>query len=130
MAASCEAEERNMSEPFAEATPLVPMTEAMIVAPPDRINVSGHLTFLRAQSVGIGFGPANDFIDVEVLAMLDTAPGMTLGLQLRNDRNRPAHQGMFDLLRDAFNHNWTVTLYCFIVEGHTNGMILETTLTK
>jgi hypothetical protein len=91
---------------------------------------SGKLTFLRVHDVGTGWGPANDFIDVEVVCMLDTKPSNAFGFQLRNDSERPARAGMLDLLRDAFEHNWTVTLDYNIDSGKTNGVIIRTALTK
>jgi len=68
----------------------------------------GKVTFLRVHDVGTRFGPPGDQIDVEVVFQLDTQPGKSFGFQVRNDSNRAARQGMLDLLRDAFNHGWTV----------------------
>jgi hypothetical protein len=70
------------------------------------IQSSGKLTFLRVNDIGSGFGPPSDFIDVEVVLKLDTFPDRAMGFQLHNDGSRPVRQGMLDLLRDAFNHNW------------------------
>jgi hypothetical protein len=96
------------------------------------IQSSGKLTFLRAHDVGSGFGPPSDFINVEVVIKLDAQPEKAMGFQLRNDDNRPARQGMLDLLRDAFNHNWTVVIdYSIDLDaGKTNGEILRTALKK
>ena len=91
---------------------------------------SGKLTFLRVHDVGTGFGPPSDFIDVEVVIKLDTRPNNAFGFQLRNDNNRPARAGMLDLLRDAFNHNWTVLIDYNLDVGKTNGVIIRTALTK
>lgn len=107
--------------------------EAVITAtlpPPIVLTVSGHVTSLRVNDIGDGFGPADDFIEVEAVAQLDTQEGKNFGFQLRNDKNRPARQSMFDLLLDAFNNNWTVTLDCLIIPGKNNGTILQVTLTK
>ena len=71
---------------------------------------TGKLTLLRVHDLGTKYGPPSDQIDVEVVAWLDSKPGKAFGFQIRNDANRPARQGMLDLLRDAFNHNWTVTI--------------------
>jgi hypothetical protein len=71
---------------------------------------TGKLTFLRVHDVGTAFGPPTDRIDVEVVMKLSSQPDRAMGFQLRNDGNRPARQGMLDLLRDAFNHNWTVKI--------------------
>ena len=45
-------------------------------------------------------------------------------------RNEPARAGMLDLLRDAFNHNWTVIIDYNIDPGKTNGVIIRTALTR
>src|SRR5262245_15621702 len=70
---------------------------------------SGKVTFLRVHSVGTGFGPPNDFLDVEVVIGLDSLPGRAFGFQLRNDATGLAQQGMLNLLREAYTYNWTVT---------------------
>lgn len=91
---------------------------------------SGKLSLLRVHDVGTGYGPATDFIDVEAIIWLDTKPGMAFGFQLRNDANRPARQGMLDVLRDAFNNNWIVTIDYEIESGKNNGVIIRVWLTK
>lgn len=94
------------------------------------IGTAGKLTFLRVHDVGTGWGPASDFIDVEVVCKLDSQPDSAFGFQLRNDNQRPARAGMLDLLRDAFNHDWTVALDYDIDPGKTNGVIIRTALTR
>jgi len=91
---------------------------------------SGKLSLLRVHDVGTGYGPETDFIDVEAVIWLDTKPGMAFGFQLRNDDHRPARQGMLDVLRDAFNNNWIVTIDYEIEPGKNNGVILRVWLTK
>lgn len=91
---------------------------------------TGKLTFLRAHDVGTAFGPASDRIDTEVVAKLSTEPERAMGFQLRNDGNRAARQGMLDLLRDAFNHNWTVTLDYNLDTGKKNGVVIRVALRK
>jgi hypothetical protein len=49
---------------------------------------------------------------------------------LRNDNNRPAREGMLDLLRDAFNNNTTVIIDYNIPSGKKNGVIIRLALTK
>jgi hypothetical protein len=90
----------------------------------------GKVTFLRVHDVGTGFGPPTDFIDVEVVVQLDTKPGESYGFQLRNDNNRPAREGMLDLLRDAFNTNASVLLDYNIPTGKKNGVIIRVALVK
>jgi hypothetical protein len=105
-----------------EAAPL-PAEQALIAS-------TGKLTFLRVHDVGTGYGPPADFIDVEVVVKLDSQPGKSFGFQVRDDAQRAARQGMLDLLRDAFNNNWTVTLDYFIDDGKTNGTIIRVALSK
>ncbi len=90
----------------------------------------GKITLLRVHDVGTKYGPPTDQIDVEVVIQLSGQSGKAFGFQLRNDKNRPARQGMLDLLRDAFNHNWTVTIDFEIATGKKNGKIRRVWLTK
>jgi hypothetical protein len=99
-------------------------------APADVAGATGKITFLRVHDVGTGFGPPTDFIDVEAVIQLNTKPGMSFGFQLRNDNNRAARQGMLDLLRDAFNNNWTVVIDYLITPPKKNGVIIRVALTK
>lgn len=91
---------------------------------------SGKLTLLRVHDKGTKYGPSGDQIDVEVIFWLNTEPGKAFGFQLRNDANRPARQGMLDLLRDAFDYNWTVTTDYNINPGKNNGVAIRVWLTK
>ena len=91
---------------------------------------SGKLTFLRVHDVGGRFGPPSDQLDVEVVLMVNTAPTRAMGFRLRNDTNRLAHQGMLDLLRDAFNHNWTVAVDYDLPPGKRNGVAIRIALQK
>ena len=91
---------------------------------------TGKLTFLRVHDVGTAFGPPTDRIDVEVVMKVSSQPDRAMGFQLRNDGNRPARQGMLDLLRDAFNHNWNVTVDYNLDTGRKNGVAIRVALTK
>lgn len=91
---------------------------------------SGKVTFLRVHDVGTGFGPPSDFIDVEVVMQLNGNNTESFGFQLRNDGNRAARQGMLDLLRDAFNNNWTVIVDYNITPPRKNGVIIRVALLK
>jgi hypothetical protein len=95
-----------------------------------RLQSSGKLTFLRVHDVGTKFGPPSDQINVEAVIKLNTEPDRAMGFQLRNDGNRPARQGMLDLLRDAFNNNWTVTVDYDIDDGKKNGVAMRVALRK
>jgi hypothetical protein len=65
-------------------------------------------------SGGFGDPATGDFIDGEVAFGLEpTSVGLEprcreFGFQLRNDDRGPAHQGMLDLLRDAFVNELSV----------------------
>jgi hypothetical protein len=96
----------------------------------DLLQSSGKITFLRVHDVGTAFGPPTDRIDVEAVIQIDTRPGQSFGFQVRDDGQRAARQGMLDLLRDAFNNNWTVTIDYFIEPGKNNGVIIRVALTK
>ena len=85
--------------------------------------VVGELGSLRVNALGSGYGPSTDFIDVEVVVRIEGPSKDVYGFQLRNDNDRPSRQAMFDLLRDAFTHNWTVTIEYWIDPGKKNGII-------
>jgi hypothetical protein len=91
---------------------------------------TGALTFLRVNRVGGKFGPPNDQIDAEVVAKLDTEPDRAMGFQLRDDTDRASHQGMLDLLRDAFNNGGKVTIDYDLPTGKKNGMAIRVALRK
>ncbi|HEU0021800.1 MAG TPA: hypothetical protein VFR55_09040 [Dehalococcoidia bacterium] len=109
--------------------------QATVEASPDSIPSqdllfrTGKLSFLRVHDVGTGFGPPTDFLNVEVVVQLAGQPG-SFGFQLRNDTNRAARQGMLDLLRDAFNNDWTVIIDYNIDPPKRNGVIIRVALCK
>jgi hypothetical protein len=105
---------------------------ALLAAPAQAalLNFSGKLTLLRVHDVGTGYGPSTDFIDVEAVIKLDSQPSRAFGFQLREDANRPARQGMLDLLRDGFDKNWTVNIDADVPTGKNNGVIRRIWLTK
>lgn len=94
------------------------------------LQTTGQVAFLRVHDVGTGWGPANDHIDVEVVIRFRNRPNEAFGFQLRNDANRAARQGMLDLLRDAFENDWSVTIDYEIERGKRNGVIMRVALTK
>lgn len=96
----------------------------------DLIQRIGKVTFLRVHDVGTGWGPPSDFIDVEVVIRLTTAPSQAYGFQLRDDGNRVARQAMLDLLRDAFVNDFTVRIDYDIDPGDNNGVIIRIALEK
>jgi hypothetical protein len=94
------------------------------------LNASGKITQLRVHDVGTKYGPPGDQLDAEVIMWISSKPGMAFGFQLRPDENRNARFGMLNLLRDAFNNNWTVSIDCDIASGKKNGRIFRVWLTK
>jgi hypothetical protein len=93
-------------------------------------NVSGFLSLLRVHRRGGKFGPANDRIDVEVIAQIASRPTQFYGLQLRNGADLPANEGMLGLLRDGFNHNWVVNIDFDKKPGKNNSVLIRVWLTK
>jgi hypothetical protein len=93
-------------------------------------NAAGKITLLRVHETGTGYGPATDSIDVEVVFQMDSIPGVSIGFRLRNDAARPVHEGMLDLLRDAFTFGWTVHADYEIASGKRNGTALRVWLTR
>ena len=71
-------------------------------------NASGKVTMLRVHEVQSKYGPSSDELDAEVVFKLDSLPNLAFGFKLRNDSNLATHQGMLDLLRDAFKNGDTV----------------------
>jgi len=94
------------------------------------VGADGRIVFLRVHELGTGYGPPEDFLDTEVVVKLDTEPGKSFGLQLRDDAKYPAREAMLGLLRDAFANNWLVRLEYEIPPGKTNGVIVRVILTK
>ena len=95
-----------------------------------RLQSTGKLRFLRVHDVGTKYGPSTDQIDVEVVFGLKEDPDRAFGFKLRNDTQSLAHQGMLDLLRDAFAGNFTVTTDYDIPDGKRNGVAMRVWLSK
>jgi hypothetical protein len=96
----------------------------------DLVESKGRITFLRVHDVGTGFGPPTDFLDVEVVVQIDSQPGKSFGFQLRNDNNRPARQGMLDVLRDAFANNFPVLIDYNVTPPKVNGVMIRVAVVK
>ncbi len=92
--------------------------------------VSGRLKLLRVHDKGTKFGPPSDQIDVEVIVQFFERPNEAFGFQLRDDSQGPAREGMLGLLRDGFNHGWTVTIDFDRVAGHNNNKAIRVILTR
>lgn len=92
------------------------------------IQTAGKITFLRVHDVGTKFGP--DQLDIDAVIQLDGKTTPSYGFQLRTDTNQIARQGMLDLLRDAYAHNWPVTIDYDIPAGKQNGVVIRVALTS
>lgn len=65
--------------------------------------VTGKITYLLIRKEG----PFNDSLDAEVIVGLDTSAVARFGFKFDGAVNNDfIHQGMLDILRDAFNNNW------------------------
>ncbi len=84
----------------------------------------GRITLLRVHDLGTGYGPPYDFLDAEVIVQLDSQPEKAFGMQLRNNADRPAAQGMLAVLRDTFNRSRPVRIE-FIRVGCRTGKIIR-----
>jgi len=93
------------------------------------LSAEGKVTFLRVHDEGTGFGPPTDFLDAEVIVVLDSTPGRGFGFTLRNDSDAADHRGMLDVLRSAFRQDRTVRLD-YIRTGIRNGRIIRVQAVK
>jgi len=69
--------------------------------------VSGQLSRIRVNDLNGSFGGCPNCITAEVLFKF-TNSNRWYGLRLLSDANLVPHQAAVDLLRDAFNNDWTV----------------------
>lgn len=88
----------------------------------------GSVTFLRVHDTG-GFGPPDDHLDAEVIFKLDTQPRRAFGFDLEDDKQRPAHEGMLGLLRDAMAHGFEVATDYRQVLGKRNSIAFRVEVT-
>jgi hypothetical protein len=84
----------------------------------------GNITLLRAHDEGTGFGPPDDFLDAEVVVLLDSEPEKAFGFKLRTDADQPDAIGKLHALRDAFNNNRRVRIE-FLRTGCRMGQIIR-----
>lgn len=95
-----------------------------------RIRTEGKLTFLRVHELKTGFGPDSDKIEGEVVGRISSRPAQAFGFTLRRDDHLPAHQGMLDLMRDAFANDWTVVVEYDVDDGRSNGQLIRIELPR
>jgi hypothetical protein len=84
----------------------------------------GAVSLLRANDVGTGYGPPEDFIDAEIIVQLDSEPGRGFGFQLRADGEESARRGMLKLLRDSFRTHRRVHVE-YEKNGPANGRVVR-----
>jgi hypothetical protein len=94
------------------------------------LELSGQLTMLRVHDVGTGYGPPQDFMDVEVVIALKSQPGKAFGFKLRDGTDRVTHDAMVDLLRDAFANGYNVVINAELPTGKTNGVLNRVWVTR
>ena len=111
-----------------KSTPAAPPNEGQLIVygllSDPLLSVSGKITFLRANDLGTGFGPPEDFLDTEIEVELDSQPGKAFGFQLRADNEEYARNGMLGILRSAFRSNSTV-LIDYYRTGMNNGRVIR-----
>jgi hypothetical protein len=88
----------------------------------------GRIRLLRVHDVGTGFGPASDFIDVEVVVRLDSEPRKAFGFQLRPDVVEPRNVAMLGSLRSALTRSVPVRIE-YTRTGLRTGRIHRVTVT-
>ena len=93
------------------------------------VSVSGRLTSLRVHDVGTVYGSKTNRFNVEVVFKLK-GHKKSFGFQLRNDKNLPVRQGMLDILRDAFNNDYLVTISYSSSRGREYGAAYRISITK
>lgn len=82
----------------------------------------GKIKLLRVNDLGNVYGAPNDCLNTEVVVVLDSAPDMAFGFELRTgDPNLPARLGMLGMLRDGLFHDHQIGLSFDIVEGKKMG---------
>jgi len=72
------------------------------------LQTTGQVEWVRVNDVGTGFGPADDFIDGEVIFKLLNGDNR-YGFQLRANANALVAQGGLSLLLEAMRKGWNVT---------------------
>lgn len=102
----------------------------MTVVQADLIGVRNkQVETLRVVELGSRHGHPSDQLDAEVIVHLKGHDG-DFGFQLRVDKNQPVREAMFELLNDAFTHDWNVSLDYEISPPKKNGVIIRVWVSK
>ncbi len=72
--------------------------------------ISGKIMLLRVSEPIDSWGPKERQIKGEVIVQLNDSSNRAYGFQLRKDERAAANSAMFELLKDAFKNNWTITI--------------------
>ena len=93
---------------------------------------TGKITSLRLTELGSSstYGPPGETIQAEAVFQIDSLSDMAFGIQRRNDDLLPSHQGILNLLLEAFANNWTVNFEYTAYAGSNNGMLTFVTASK
>ncbi len=83
--------------------------------------LTGRVTMLRVNNLGTGYGGGNEWLDVEVVLTLDTAPTRAFGFQLRQDTDALVHTEMLEALQEAYEFDDRVTVEFIPTAGGQNG---------
>jgi len=74
------------------------------------LTATGKITMIRISGYDDQWGAEGRYLKGEVFFWMDTMPGKTFGYQFPNDANQMRAREVSELLRDAFAHNWKVTV--------------------
>lgn len=85
---------------------------------------TGKITLLRVHELGSGYGPPNDFINVEVVIQLDSEPGKAFGFPLRRGARYAANEAMLQIVRTAFEENTLITID-YVYLNRSNSIMLR-----
>ncbi len=96
----------------------------------DILEANGKVKAIRTHDLGTGYGPDTDYIDVEVVVVLDSMPDDRFGFQLRQEPTLPSREGMFQLLVSAMQNDWNVTLDYYSEPNKNNHILFRVWVSK
>lgn len=89
------------------------------------LNYQGPVNFLRVNEVGDVFGEPSNELNAQVVFSVSTHTQRYFGFPLGNDANGPAHQAMFDLLREAYIRRLPITFDAQVEPQKTNHRVIR-----
>jgi len=72
--------------------------------------VSGKVSLIYVQELGKNYKVLGHPVYTEAVFKLSTKPNIWFHFHLRNDQESLVNQAYFDILRDAYNNNYTVSV--------------------